>query len=194
MYHGIIQESHWTRPGSYLRRKIEQYQLDKVISSRPHLAAALRRRARRAGDPTRVRRADAECRRARADARRSRGCSTRRRRSSSRISAIANGWWRDTAQQLLVLKQDKSVVPALQTMVRSSDNLLARFHALWTLEGLGALDAGARARADEGCQPAHAGPGDPRQRDALQGGRQVVRRRLRALTKDRTPTSSSRRC
>ena len=27
-----------------------------------------------------------------------------------------NGWWRDTAQQLLVLKQDKSVVPALQQM------------------------------------------------------------------------------
>ena len=25
-----------------------------------------------------------------------------------------NGWWRDTAQQLLVLKQDKSVVPALK--------------------------------------------------------------------------------
>ena len=50
-----------------------------------------------------------------------------------------NGWWRDTAQQLLVLKQDKSVVPALQPMVRTSPNLLARFHALWTLEGLGAL-------------------------------------------------------
>ena len=29
-----------------------------------------------------------------------------------------NGWWRDTAQRLLVLKQDKSVVPALQQMVR----------------------------------------------------------------------------
>ena len=52
-----------------------------------------------------------------------------------------NGWWRDTAQQLLVLKQDKSVVPALQTLVRTSKNPLARFHALWTLEGLGALDA-----------------------------------------------------
>src|SRR4030095_3871128 len=50
-----------------------------------------------------------------------------------------NGWWRDTAQQLLVLKQDKSVVPALQTIVRTSKNELARFHALWTLEGLGAL-------------------------------------------------------
>ena len=51
-----------------------------------------------------------------------------------------NGWWRDTAQQLLVLKQDKSVVPALQAMARTSPNILARFHALWTLEGLGALD------------------------------------------------------
>jgi mono/diheme cytochrome c family protein len=53
-----------------------------------------------------------------------------------------NGWWRDTAQQLLVLKQDKSVVPALQKLVRSSTNLVERFHALWTLEGLNALDAG----------------------------------------------------
>jgi len=51
-----------------------------------------------------------------------------------------NGWWRDMAQRLLVLKQDKSVVPALQQLVRSSDNLVARFHAMWTLEGLGALD------------------------------------------------------
>ena len=32
MYHGIIQESNWTRPGSYLRRKIDQYQIDKVIA------------------------------------------------------------------------------------------------------------------------------------------------------------------
>jgi mono/diheme cytochrome c family protein len=52
-----------------------------------------------------------------------------------------NGWWRDMAQRQLILRQDKSVVPALQQIVRSSDNLLARFHALWTLEGLSALDA-----------------------------------------------------
>src|SRR5262249_41152201 len=50
-------------------------------------------------------------------------------------------FWRDMAQRLLVLKQDKSVVPALQQMARSSDNPLARIHAVWTLEGLGALDA-----------------------------------------------------
>jgi mono/diheme cytochrome c family protein len=60
-----------------------------------------------------------------------------------------NGWWRDTAQRQLVLKQDKSVVPALQEIVRRSGlrddrgdpiSLYGRFHALWTLEGLGALD------------------------------------------------------
>ena len=32
MYHGIIQELEWSGPGSYLRAKIEQYQLDKVAS------------------------------------------------------------------------------------------------------------------------------------------------------------------
>jgi hypothetical protein len=52
-----------------------------------------------------------------------------------------NGWWRDTAQQLLVLKQDRSVVPTLQNMLKTSTNLLEKFHVMWTLEGLGALDA-----------------------------------------------------
>ena len=51
-----------------------------------------------------------------------------------------NGWWRDTAQRLLILKQDKSVVPALEQLARTSDNEVARFHALWTLEGLSALN------------------------------------------------------
>ena len=71
-----------------------------------------------------------------------------------------NGWWRDTAQQLLVLKQDKSVVPALQTIVRTSKNLLARFHALWTLEGLGALDAALTRELLGDRGSAHADSGD----------------------------------
>jgi len=53
--------------------------------------------------------------------------------------AHPNGWWRDTAQKLLVLSQDKSVVPALVAMARTHANPLARHHALWTLEGLDAL-------------------------------------------------------
>jgi mono/diheme cytochrome c family protein len=40
-----------------------------------------------------------------------------------------------------VLKQDKSVVPALRQMARTSTNQLARVHALWTLEGLASADA-----------------------------------------------------
>jgi hypothetical protein len=32
IYHGIVQESQWTPPGSYLRAKIDQYKLDKVIN------------------------------------------------------------------------------------------------------------------------------------------------------------------
>ena len=37
-----------------------------------------------------------------------------------------NGWWRDTAQKLLVLRQDKSVVPALGPWRARSSNQLAR--------------------------------------------------------------------
>jgi mono/diheme cytochrome c family protein len=55
--------------------------------------------------------------------------------------AHPNGWWRDTAQKLLVLRQDTSIAPALHTIARTSANQLARIHALWTLEGLHALDA-----------------------------------------------------
>src|SRR5205085_2248005 len=50
-----------------------------------------------------------------------------------------NGWWRDTAQKLIILDQDKSVVPALESLARTSTNPLARIHAIWTLEGLDAL-------------------------------------------------------
>src|SRR6185436_13464970 len=32
MYHGIIQERQWSGPGTYLRAKIEQFQLDKVAA------------------------------------------------------------------------------------------------------------------------------------------------------------------
>jgi mono/diheme cytochrome c family protein len=57
------------------------------------------------------------------------------------VEALAhpNGWHRDTAQKLLVLKQDKNVAPALIAMLQKNGSDLARIHALWTLEGLGAL-------------------------------------------------------
>ena len=42
-----------------------------------------------------------------------RRCRRRRRRSSSQMLSHPNGWWRDTAQRLLVERGDPSVVPAL---------------------------------------------------------------------------------
>ncbi len=53
--------------------------------------------------------------------------------------AHANGWWRDTAQMLLVLHADKSVVPVLTAMATSHADVNARIHAMWTLRGLDAL-------------------------------------------------------
>ena len=51
-----------------------------------------------------------------------------------------NGWWRDTAQKLLVRKGDKSVVPELLKMTQTHPNNIVRLQALWTLEGLDAID------------------------------------------------------
>jgi putative membrane-bound dehydrogenase-like protein len=58
-----------------------------------------------------------------------------------------NGWWRDNAQKELVLRQDKSVVPALRQIalgqkgpLAQKPSALGQLHALWTLEGLEALD------------------------------------------------------
>ncbi len=65
----------------------------------------------------------------------------------------ANLWRRTMAQRLLVDRQDRSVVPALQAMLGTASPApaLARLHALWTLDGLGALDmATVLAALDDG--------------------------------------------
>jgi len=51
----------------------------------------------------------------------------------------ANGWVRSKAQQLLVDAKDKQVVPSLQQLLRDSSKPVILSHALWTLEGLNAL-------------------------------------------------------
>ncbi|MFG0262366.1 MAG: PVC-type heme-binding CxxCH protein, partial [Novipirellula sp. JB048] len=54
--------------------------------------------------------------------------------------ASPNGRVRDLAQQMLIDRDDPQDTAALQTLVRSSTNPLARLHALCTLDGLG-IDA-----------------------------------------------------
>ena len=144
MYHGIIQDANWTARGTYLRYKIQQYQLDKVINHGRIW------RLKFDGVPAGVPEGGARPPPG-PDSRpwpRFRSSTTwpsherrRRPRSLPRICRIPIGWWRDTAQRLLVLKQDKSVVPQLREIARTRDSLVGRFHAMWTLEGLGALDA-----------------------------------------------------
>ena len=153
MYRGVVEWAPGARSGTYLRQKIDQYQMDRVRSNgrvwRVTYDGIPRDRTR----PRMLTETPAQL-----------------------IAHLGhpNGWWRDTAQQLLVLKQDRSIVPALERMVRQpapplrpsirpgapaslaeasggGGNLLARFHALWTLEGLGALTpATARVAMNDG--------------------------------------------
>jgi putative membrane-bound dehydrogenase-like protein len=53
--------------------------------------------------------------------------------------ASDNGWNRETAQRLLWERQDKSVVPALEALLQSTNSPRGRLHALYTLHGLNAL-------------------------------------------------------
>ncbi|MGR3812161.1 DUF7133 domain-containing protein [Jiulongibacter sp. NS-SX5] len=120
MYHGIIQEGEWAGEGSYLRVKIEQYQLDKVIGLGRIWRLSHRDFERDSKQPRMFEESSSEL---------------------VKHLEHPNGWWRDKAQQLLVLRQDMSVVDELIALVEHSSNTNARIHALWVLEGLGQLPA-----------------------------------------------------
>jgi mono/diheme cytochrome c family protein/glucose/arabinose dehydrogenase len=54
-----------------------------------------------------------------------------------------NGWWRDTAQRLLVERQDMKAVTPLLKVATGKDAAatpLAKLHAIWTLQGLERLE------------------------------------------------------
>lgn len=50
-----------------------------------------------------------------------------------------NGWVRDKAQQMIIDHHYTSLAPALKERLHRKDSLRGQIHALWTLEGLGAL-------------------------------------------------------
>lgn len=118
MYRGIIQEGNWVRPGTYLRGVVQQYQLEKNYG-RGRIWRLVHKDLKPGKQPK-----------------------LQESKSAKLVEHLQhpNGWWRDTAQKLLVLRQDISVVPALANMAQKNRNHLARIHALWTLEGLNRLD------------------------------------------------------
>lgn len=118
-YRGIIQEGNWTRSDSFLRPQIQRWGLDKNVG-RGRIWRLVHKDFQPGPQPKMLDETSAQL-----------------------VAHLAhpNGWWRDTAQRLLVVRQDSGVVPALAELLRSSLNPLARVHALWTLEGLSRADA-----------------------------------------------------
>ena len=98
MYRGIIEGAPWAKEGTYLRKKIDQYQLHKILGNGRVWRLTYDGMDRNRTQPRMLSETPAQL-----------------------VAHLShpNGWWRDTAQQLLVLEQDKSVVPALQQLVRT---------------------------------------------------------------------------
>src|SRR6266545_4294251 len=60
-----------------------------------------------------------------------------------------NGWWRDTAQRLLVERGDRSIAPSLKKSAATAPDWRTRLHALWALDGLDAIEPATVMRALE---------------------------------------------
>lgn len=63
--------------------------------------------------------------------------------TDSLVETLGHGniWWRKHAQRLLIDRKEGQAKQLLKETVINGQNPLARLHALWTLEGLGFLDA-----------------------------------------------------
>ena len=118
MYRGIIQEGNWVRKGSYLRGVVDKYGLDKNIGS-GRIYRIVHESTKREPKPSLL-----------------------KAKTADLVAHLShdNGWRRDEAQKLIVLRGDKSVVSQLTDLVRDGKAPLGRLHALWTLEGLDAID------------------------------------------------------
>ena len=69
--------------------------------------------------------------------------------TAERVAMLAepNIWWRRTAQRLIVDERPPEAPALLRRLFRESSSAVGRLHALWTLEGLGQLDAATVGRA-----------------------------------------------
>jgi len=132
MYRGIIQQANWTRKGSYLREQIEAHDLQKEIG-RGRIYRLRHEGFEPGPKPRMLDETPAEW---------------------VQHLSHPNGWWRDAAQKLLVLRRDLSVVPALEKLATSdAADPRPRLHALWTLEGLSALEDKLILRALKATEP-----------------------------------------
>jgi mono/diheme cytochrome c family protein len=129
MYRGIIQEGQWVGEGSYLRGVVKEKGYDKFVG-RGRIYRIRHETQEPGSTPDLLKRSSAEL---------------------VDVLGHPNGWWRFTAQKLLVLKGDRSIVDDLTSIVKGNESIFAklfnsdkdfgvqRLHALWTLDGLGVI-------------------------------------------------------
>ena len=172
MYHGIIQESAWTREDSYLRPHIQKYGLDKNINA-GRIYRLVYDGMKRHPQPHMLDEKPAQL-----------------------VSHLtdANGWWRDTAQKLIILRGDKSVVPALAEMASSSENPLARLHALWTLEGLDSVEPRLLAQKMQDADPRVRAAAIRIAEPLLQEGSPKIAKAKKALENEPDPSVAIQYC
>lgn len=116
LYHGIIQHKH------YLTKYLREHIAHRNLESHPRLGRIYRVKHKagpRGPQPEMLGKKAVEL---------------------VRFLAHPNGWWRDTAQQLIVDQGDVSVVAALTDLACNVRTPLGQIHALWTLEGIGEVN------------------------------------------------------
>lgn len=118
MYRGIIQEGTWVGEGSYLRGVVQEKGHDK-FTSRGRIYKIIHEEEEPGAKPDLL------------------------GKSSTELIGYLdhpNGWWRNTAQKLIVLRNDQAVAPDLIEIIEDDGPAIQRLHALWTLEGLDAIN------------------------------------------------------
>ena len=130
MYRGIIQEGQWVGEGSYLRGIVKEKGYDK-FTSRGRIYRVVHDNMKPGTKPQLL---------------------DKSARELLTYLSHSNGWWRMTAQKLIVLKNDSTVIPLLKETVEGNETFFARLftsntdfaierlHSLWTLDGLDAID------------------------------------------------------
>jgi len=115
MYRGIIQQAAYARPGMYIYRINQVYELDKNIG-RGRLYRVTKNGQKSFPKPNMINESGKEL-----------------------LAHLSheNAWWRLQAQKLIIVRNDLSVLNDLQNMVLNAKSELARLHALWTIDGLG---------------------------------------------------------
>ena len=130
MYRGIIQEGNWVGEGSYLRGVVKEKGYDK-FAGRGRIYRIYHEEMKPGPKPELLNKSAEDL---------------------LKYLSHPNAWWRTTAQKLIILKGDHSVVSDLIETVKGNESFITdifqkdkdfaieRLHALWTLEGLGAID------------------------------------------------------